>query len=85
MHMDDEAYEQCRCKLLGIPYKKLPPIHAETFEITRYSIVPYEKFTKVMSRDKKEFLRTSTNVAWIRHNLMKEMDELGQVRHPPTW
>lgn len=82
--MDNEAYEQRRCKLLGILYKKPPPIHAETFKVTRYSIGPDEKFTKIVSQDKKEFVRTSANVAWIRQNLMKEMDELGQVRRPPT-
>lgn len=29
MDIDNEAYEQRRCKFLGIPYKKQPPIHAE--------------------------------------------------------
>ena len=28
---DDEAYEQRRCKLLGIPYEKPPPIITEKF------------------------------------------------------
>ena len=62
MNMDDEAYEQRRCKLLGIPYDKPPPIQAKTFEITMYAICPDEKSTKIVSRDKKEFLRTPTNV-----------------------
>ena len=80
---EDEAYEQRRCKLLGIPYKEPPPIHTETFEVTRYSIGPNEQFSKVVSNEKKEFSRTVENVAWIRGNLMKEMDGLGQVRRPP--
>lgn len=83
-NLDDEAYKQRRCKLLRIPYKKPPPIHAETFEVIRYSIGRDEKFTKIVSQERKEFSRTSANVAWIRHNLMKEMDGLGQVRRPPT-
>ena len=82
-NLDDEAYEQRRCKLLGIPYKKPPPIHAETFEVTRYSIGPDEKFTKIVSQERKEFSLTTANVAWIRQNLMKEMDGLGQVHRPP--
>ena len=32
--MEDEEYEQRRCKLLGITYTKPKPIVAEKFEIT---------------------------------------------------
>ena len=81
---EDEAYEQRRCKLLGIPYKKPPPIITEKFEVVRYSIGPDEQFTKIESQGKEELLRTATNVAWIREHLMKEMDERGQVLHEPT-
>lgn len=81
---DDEAYEQRICNLLGIPFKKPPPIITEKFEVVRYSIGPDKNFTKIESQGKEELLRTSTNVAWIRQHLMKEMDEHGQVRHQPT-
>ena len=50
--------------------------HPFMLKFSRYSIGLDEKFTKVVSQDKKEFLRTSTNVTWVRHNLMREMDEL---------
>ena len=81
---DDETYEQRRCKLLGLPYKRPPPIIAETYEVTRYHVGANERFSKVRRITRKEYCRTATNVAWIRQNLMKEMDEHGQVHPSPT-
>jgi hypothetical protein len=75
MDPDDEAYEQQRCKLLGIPYKKPPPIVAETYEMTKYHLRPDERFAKVRRIERKEFWRTTTNLTWMRHNLMREMDD----------
>lgn len=83
-NIDDEAYEQRRCRLLRIPYKRPSPILSEKFEVIRYSVGPDENFTKIESPEKKELVCTSSNVAWIRHHLMKEMDESGQVLHQPT-
>ena len=81
---DDETYEQRWCKLLGLQYKKPPPIIAETYEVTRYHLGPEERFSKVRRIETKEYCRTATNVAWIRHILIKEMDESEQVLHDPT-
>ena len=80
--LDDEAYEQRRCKLLGIPYKSPPPIIAEAYEV--YNLGPDERFSMIRRIGKMEYKRTATNVAWIRHNLMKEMDEIGQVHKQPA-
>lgn len=80
---DDEAYEQRRCNLLRIPYKRPPPIIVKTYEFTRYHLGPEEKFCKIRKIETKEYLRTATNVAWVRHNLMKDIEEVGQVQRPP--
>jgi hypothetical protein len=77
---DDEAYEQRRCKLLGLTHTKPPLIIAEAYEVTRYNLGPDERFSKIGKIRKSEYSRTSMNVAWMRHNLIKEMDEVGQVR-----
>ena len=84
---DDETYEKRRCELLGVPYEAPPPIVAKKFEITRYCLGPNERFAKIRKLENKNIIRTMTNVAWVRHNLVNEgdisMDGLGQVRRPP--
>nr|GEZ08705.1 hypothetical protein [Tanacetum cinerariifolium] len=45
--LDDEEYNNKRCKLLGMPYIKPLPIIIKQVKITRYSLGPGEVYTKL--------------------------------------
>ncbi|GJT02208.1 RNA-directed DNA polymerase, eukaryota, reverse transcriptase zinc-binding domain protein [Tanacetum coccineum] len=77
--LDDEAYNQRKCKLLGITYRKPSPVLIEKVEVIRYTIGPGETYIKIRVIGIDEMARTRNNVAAIRAGLMKEMakDESG--------
>nr|GEW15871.1 hypothetical protein [Tanacetum cinerariifolium] len=78
--VDDEAYKERMCELLGMTYKTPSSILIERVEVTRYTIIPRECYTKGRILQIDELPRTSTNVATIRAELMKEMDIGGSVQ-----
>nr|GEU52570.1 hypothetical protein [Tanacetum cinerariifolium] len=45
--IDDEAYKERKSKLLGMSYKKPPPIIIEKVKVTRYVIGLGETYTKI--------------------------------------
>ncbi|GJZ33238.1 hypothetical protein Tco_0578674 [Tanacetum coccineum] len=73
INLDDKAYKEQKCKLLGIPYIKPPPIVIEKVKVTRYSIGPREVYTKVKVLGIDELLRTRKNVATIRAEILEPM------------
>ncbi|GKE30181.1 hypothetical protein Tco_1445565, partial [Tanacetum coccineum] len=80
INVDDEAYKKKRCEFLGMTYKTPTSILIKKVDITRYIIGPGECYTKGKVLQFDELPRTSTNVAAIRAELMKEMDSGGSVQ-----
>ncbi|GJW15992.1 serine--tRNA ligase-like protein [Tanacetum coccineum] len=78
--IEDEDYKERRCKLLGMTYKKRSSIIIKKVEVTRYTIGPRESYTKVRILKIEEMPRTSSNIAMVRGELMKEMDTTGCVQ-----
>ncbi|GJS51815.1 zinc knuckle CX2CX4HX4C containing protein [Tanacetum coccineum] len=74
---EDEAYIEISCKLLGMPYKKPPPILIERVEVTRYNIGPGETYTKINILGIDEIPLTSANVVTIRAIIMDEINAEG--------
>ncbi|GJS64738.1 serine--tRNA ligase-like protein [Tanacetum coccineum] len=72
-----EAYKERMCKLLGMSYKKPSPITIEKVEVTRYTVVLRESYTKLKVIEIEEMPRTISNVAMIRAKLMEDMDKRG--------
>ncbi|GJZ05044.1 retrovirus-related pol polyprotein from transposon TNT 1-94 [Tanacetum coccineum] len=70
---DDEEYKERKCRLLGMPYVKPPPILIEKVSVTRYSIGPGEVYTKMKVSEVKELSRTRGNIANIRAGIMEEI------------
>ncbi|GKA35746.1 hypothetical protein Tco_0722237 [Tanacetum coccineum] len=68
---DDEEYKERKCRLLGIPYVKPPPILIEKVSVTRYSIGPGEVYTKMKVSEVEELSRTRGNIANIRAGIME--------------
>ncbi|GJV94311.1 RNA-directed DNA polymerase, eukaryota, reverse transcriptase zinc-binding domain protein [Tanacetum coccineum] len=75
--LNDKAYKERKCDLLGMTYRKPPPILIEKVKVTRYTIGPGETYTKVKVLEIKEMPRTRDNVATIRAGLMEEMGTYG--------
>ncbi|GKB07970.1 hypothetical protein Tco_0836254 [Tanacetum coccineum] len=71
--LDDEEYKERKCRLLGMPYVKPPPILIEKVSVTRYSIGPGEVYTKMKVSEVKELSRTMGNIANIRAGIMEEI------------
>ncbi|GJV74372.1 hypothetical protein Tco_1494367 [Tanacetum coccineum] len=71
----DEAYKERMCKLLGMTYKKPPPITIEKFEITRYMVSPRERYAKIKVVVIDEMPSIISNVAMIRVGLMEEINK----------
>ncbi|GJW42445.1 phospholipase-like protein [Tanacetum coccineum] len=78
--INDEAYKERMCKLLGMTYKKPSPILVEKVEVTRYTIGLGESYTKVRILGIEEMPRTNANVAAVRAELMEEVDIGGSVQ-----
>nr|GEX35859.1 hypothetical protein [Tanacetum cinerariifolium] len=76
----DKAYKERMCIFLGMTYKKPSSIITEKVVVTRYTVGPRESYTKVKILEMEEMPRTSSNIAMIRANLMKEMDTTGSVQ-----
>nr|GEW68577.1 retrotransposon Gag protein [Tanacetum cinerariifolium] len=72
--INDEAYKERMCKLLGMTYKKTSSILIKKVEVTRYTIGPGESYTKVRILGIEETPRTSTNVVVVKAELMEEME-----------
>ncbi|GKA43644.1 hypothetical protein Tco_0736368 [Tanacetum coccineum] len=70
---DDEEYKERKCRLLGMPYIKPPPILIEKVNATRYSIGPGEVYTKINVSRVEELSRTRGNIATIRAGIMDEI------------
>ncbi|GJV08980.1 hypothetical protein Tco_1346636 [Tanacetum coccineum] len=70
---DDEEYKERKCRLLGMPYIKSPPILIEKVNVTRYSIGPGEVYTKIKVSGVEELLRTRGNIATTRGGIMDEI------------
>ncbi|GJY10950.1 hypothetical protein Tco_0379135, partial [Tanacetum coccineum] len=78
--LDDKAYKERKCKLLGIIYRKPPPILIEKVKVTRYIVGPPETYTKVKFLGIDEMPRTKDNIATIRVGLMEEMGADGSAQ-----
>ncbi|GKF36303.1 hypothetical protein Tco_0113061, partial [Tanacetum coccineum] len=76
----NEACQERRCKLLGMTYKEPPPIIIEKVEVTRYTIRPEESYMKFRVLEIEEMPITSSNIATVRAELMKETDTTGSVQ-----
>ncbi|GJY00738.1 integrase, catalytic region, zinc finger, CCHC-type containing protein [Tanacetum coccineum] len=70
---DDEEYKERKCRLLGMPYIKSPPILIEKVNVTRYSIGPGEVYTKIKVSGVEELSRTRGNIATTRAGIMDEI------------
>ncbi|GKB37703.1 hypothetical protein Tco_0882645 [Tanacetum coccineum] len=71
---DNEAYNERKCRLLGMVYRKPSPILIEKAKVTRYKVGPRETYTKVKVLEIDERPRTRDNVAAIRAELMDEIN-----------
>nr|GEV08182.1 hypothetical protein [Tanacetum cinerariifolium] len=69
----DEEYKERKCRLLGMPYIKPPPILIEMVKVTRYSIDPGEVYTKIKVSKVEELSRTRRNIANIKAGIMEEI------------
>ncbi|GKE68156.1 retrotransposon gag protein [Tanacetum coccineum] len=78
--INDEAYKERMCKLLGMTYIKPSPILIKKIEVSRYTIVPGESYTKVMNLGIEEMCMNKFNVAAVRAELIKEMYTEGSVQ-----
>ncbi|GKD97454.1 hypothetical protein Tco_1381351 [Tanacetum coccineum] len=78
--INDEAYKERICKLLGMTYKNPSPILIEKVEVPRYMIGPGESYTKVRILGIEEMPRTSAKIAAVRAELIKEMYTEGSVQ-----
>ncbi|GJX63992.1 zinc knuckle CX2CX4HX4C containing protein [Tanacetum coccineum] len=78
--LDDEAYIERKCVLLGLTYREPPPILIEKVKFTRYTIGPEETYTKVKILGIDEMPRTRDNIATTRDGLMEEMGMDGGPR-----
>ncbi|GJY02916.1 hypothetical protein Tco_0361068 [Tanacetum coccineum] len=78
--INDEAYKERICKLLGMTYKNPSPILIEKVEVPRYMIGPGESYTKVRILGIEEMPRTSAKIAAVRAELMEEIDTGGSVQ-----
>ncbi|GJY87587.1 hypothetical protein Tco_0502215 [Tanacetum coccineum] len=74
INSDDEAYNERRYKLLGMPYKKPPLILEEEAEVTRYSIGPKEVYTKVCWMTKERILKD-----YCRDKFNEEQGDMNEV------
>ncbi|GKE05301.1 hypothetical protein Tco_1397319 [Tanacetum coccineum] len=70
---DDEEYKERKCRLLGMPYIKPPPILIEKVKVTRYNVGPGEVYTKIKFSETKELSRTRGNIANIRAGIKEEI------------
>ncbi|GJT78453.1 RNA-directed DNA polymerase, eukaryota, reverse transcriptase zinc-binding domain protein [Tanacetum coccineum] len=70
---DDEEYKEMKCRFLGIPYIKPPPILIEKVKVTRYSVGPGEVYSKIKVSEVEELSRTRGNIATIRAGIMEEI------------
>ncbi|GKA46491.1 retrovirus-related pol polyprotein from transposon TNT 1-94 [Tanacetum coccineum] len=70
---DDEEYKERKCRLLGMPYIKPPPILIEKVNVTRYSIGLGKVYTKIKVSGVEELSRTRGNIATIRARIMDEI------------
>ncbi|GJX20238.1 zinc knuckle CX2CX4HX4C containing protein [Tanacetum coccineum] len=70
---DNEAYNERKCRLLGMVYRKPSPILIEKAEVTRYKVGPGETYTKVKVLEIDEMPKPRDNVAAIRAELMDEI------------
>ncbi|GKC43252.1 hypothetical protein Tco_1060974 [Tanacetum coccineum] len=68
---DDEEYKERKCRLMGIPYIKPPPILIEKVKVTRYSVGQGEVYTKIKVSEVEELSRTRGNIATIRAGIME--------------
>ncbi|GKB47687.1 hypothetical protein Tco_0898440 [Tanacetum coccineum] len=73
IYSDDEEYKERKCRLLGMPYVKPPPILIEKVSVTIYSIGPGEVYTKIKVSEVEELSTTKGNVANIRPVIMEEI------------
>ncbi|GKB56790.1 hypothetical protein Tco_0912976 [Tanacetum coccineum] len=71
---DDEAYNERKCRLLGMVYRKPSPILIKKAEVTRYKVGPGETYTKVKVLEIDEMPKTRDNVAAIRAELIDESE-----------
>nr|GEU45863.1 hypothetical protein [Tanacetum cinerariifolium] len=78
--INDVAYKERMCNLLGMTYKKPSLVLIEKVEVTRYMIGPRESYTKVRILGIKEMPTTSANIVAVRAELMEEMDAKGSVQ-----
>ncbi|GKB00996.1 hypothetical protein Tco_0829040 [Tanacetum coccineum] len=66
IELDNEAYNESRCRLLGLTYEEPSPILIEKVKVTRYTISPEEIYIKIKVLGIDEMERTRDNVASIR-------------------
>nr|GEU73639.1 hypothetical protein [Tanacetum cinerariifolium] len=71
--LDDKAYKNRRCRLLGMTYKESTLILMEKVKVTRYTIGPSEIYTKVKVLGADEIPRTRDNVATKRARLIEKV------------
>ncbi|GKF41558.1 hypothetical protein Tco_0124900, partial [Tanacetum coccineum] len=70
---DDEEYKERKCRLLGMPYIKPPPILIKKVNVTRYNIGLGEVYTKIKVLGVEELSKTRGNIVTIRAGIMDEI------------
>ncbi|GJU18646.1 hypothetical protein Tco_1146612 [Tanacetum coccineum] len=78
--LDNEAYKKRKSKLLGMTYRKPPPILIEKAEVTRYTVRLGESYIKVRILGIDELPMTKDNLTTVRARLMGKIDGEGKVR-----
>ncbi|GJR49585.1 reverse transcriptase domain-containing protein [Tanacetum coccineum] len=75
--LDNEAYNERRCRLLGLTYEEPSSILIKKFKVTRYTIGLEEIYTKIKVLGIDEMARTRDNIASIRARLMEKIAKEG--------
>ncbi|GKA62762.1 hypothetical protein Tco_0762281 [Tanacetum coccineum] len=79
-NLDDKAYNERKCRLLGLTYGEPPPILIEKVKVSRCFIGPKETYTKVKVLGIDRMPRTRDNVAITRARLMEEIGMDGSTQ-----
>ncbi|GKE96771.1 hypothetical protein Tco_1581626, partial [Tanacetum coccineum] len=74
MNLDNEAYNERKCRLLGMNYIKPSSILIKKIEVTRYRDGLGETYAKIKVLEIDEMPKTRENVAAIRDKIMDEIN-----------
>ncbi|GKD17578.1 hypothetical protein Tco_1206736, partial [Tanacetum coccineum] len=70
----NKDYER-RCKLLGIPYAKLPACKTKRFEVVKYSFGPSKRYVAIKECGYYDWATTKENACHAFQDIFYKMDE----------